>query len=78
MRRIARIAVLAFALALVPALGAQAGEIGGTGFSVPAEEPVTATAAITRPLRRLSELRGWTPLRVFDEDELYGVSVRPD
>jgi hypothetical protein len=45
MRRIAGIAVFALALALVPALGAQADEMGGTSFEVPMEPapaPVTA------------------------------------
>ena len=42
MRRIARIAVFALALALVPSLGAQADEIGGSGFAVPAPQPVAA------------------------------------
>jgi len=37
---------------------------------------VDATGAISRWLRHLSELPGWTPLRVFDEDEMYGVTVR--
>jgi len=45
MRQIARIAVLAIALAVVPLAGAQADELGGTGFDVPMEpapQPVTA------------------------------------
>jgi hypothetical protein len=37
---------------------------------------IDATAAITRRMRRLSELRGWTPIRVFDEDEIFGVAER--
>ena len=37
--RIARIALLAFALALVPMAGAQADQIGGTGFDVPVTAP---------------------------------------
>jgi hypothetical protein len=37
---------------------------------------IDATAAITRRMRRLSELRGWTPIRVFDEDEVFGVVER--
>jgi hypothetical protein len=37
---------------------------------------VDATGAITRWLRKFSELPGWTPLRVFDEDEMYGVGLR--
>jgi hypothetical protein len=39
MRRIARIAVFALALAMVPMLGAQADEIGGSGFDVPVTAP---------------------------------------
>jgi len=43
MRRIARIAVIALALAVAPTFGAQADEIGGSGFDVPLEpQPVTA------------------------------------
>ena len=42
MRRIARIGVFTLALALVPALGALADEVGGSGFEVPMEKPVTA------------------------------------
>lgn len=38
---------------------------------------VDATGAISRRLVRFSTLRGWTPLRVFDEDERYGVAPRP-
>ena len=34
-----------------------------------------ATGAITRRMRRFSELPGWTPIRVFDEDEVF--EVRP-
>ena len=39
--RLGRLAVFAFALAMVPMVGAQADEIGGSGFAVPME-PVTA------------------------------------
>jgi len=43
MRWIARIAVFALAAAMVPMVGAQADEIGGSGFAVPMEpQPVTA------------------------------------
>jgi len=37
---------------------------------------IDATGAITRRMRRFSELAGWTPLRVFDEDELFGTAPR--
>jgi len=37
---------------------------------------IDATGAISRRLRRVSELPGWTPVRVFDENELYGVALR--
>ena len=36
---------------------------------------IDATGAISRRLIRFSELRGWTPIRLFDEDELYGVGA---
>jgi len=43
MRRIAWIAVFTLALAMAPTFGAQADEMGGSGFDVPMEpEPVTA------------------------------------
>ena len=37
---------------------------------------IDATGAITRSVRRFSDLRGWTPLRVFDDDEAFGVAAR--
>ncbi|MBW2315488.1 MAG: hypothetical protein JRH10_15010 [Deltaproteobacteria bacterium] len=37
---------------------------------------IDATGAISRFVRRFSELPGWTPLRVFDEDEIFGVAGR--
>jgi hypothetical protein len=39
---IARLAACALALAMVPAIGVHADEIGGEGFSVPGPQPVTA------------------------------------
>jgi len=43
MRRIARIAVFTLAMAMVPMVGAQADEMGGSSFDVPADpQPVTA------------------------------------
>jgi len=37
---------------------------------------IDATGAITRFFVRFSELPGWTPLRLFDEDEVYDVAAR--
>jgi len=37
---------------------------------------IDATGAISRRLRRVSELPGWTPVRVVDENELYGGALR--
>jgi hypothetical protein len=39
MRRIAQIAVFALAIAMVPMVGAQADEVGGSGFDVPVTAP---------------------------------------
>jgi len=35
---------------------------------------IDATGAIARRMVRFSDLAGWTPLRVFDEDEQWGVT----
>jgi hypothetical protein len=34
------------------------------------------TATITRRLQKLSELRGWVPLKVFSEDREFTVTAR--
>ena len=37
---------------------------------------IDATGAVTRWLRHFSELPGWTPIRIFDEHEIYAVTPR--
>ena len=36
---------------------------------------IDATGAISRQMRRFSTLLGWTPIRLFDEDETFGVGA---